>query len=196
MECAGPTCSNGLLHLPPVSRGRSVNPVTLEKKLPGPFAWLLVGNAMQLGQMPHLVIFSFVIDKVKERRRTYNPEVIRDRSDVFISVECHVDEDTGLTEAHAESTVADTIGAGIDTVSTSLHWPLLLLVKHLDIQARLQKQINKVMGHHRLALMEDKANLALYFIAMTIPYSTTSDVTIEGLLVFINQWSINHVPQK
>uniref|UniRef100_A0A8C2FCF9 Uncharacterized protein n=1 Tax=Cyprinus carpio TaxID=7962 RepID=A0A8C2FCF9_CYPCA len=40
------------------------------------------------------------------------------------------------------------------------------------------------------------------FVPVTIPHSTTSDVTIEGLhipkdtVVFINQWSVNHDPQK
>ncbi|KAL6478063.1 hypothetical protein MHYP_G00138980 [Metynnis hypsauchen] len=98
--------------------------VTLKKKLPGPFAWSLVGNAMQLGQMPHLMFIIFLAEK-----------------------------------------------------------------------AKLQEQINKVVGHHRLPSVEDKANLALCLVAMTIPHSSTSDVTIEGLLVFFNQLSINHNPQ-
>ncbi len=31
-----------------------VRNITIKKRLPGPFAWPLVGNAMQLGQMPHI----------------------------------------------------------------------------------------------------------------------------------------------
>ncbi|XP_034153124.1 cytochrome P450 1B1-like [Esox lucius] len=158
--------------------------------------------------------FNFVRDKVVEHRRTFDPEVTRDMSDAIIGVIDKADSDTGLTEAHAEGTVSDLIGAGLDTVSTCLHWLLLLLAKYPKIQIRLQEQIDKVVGRDRLPNMEDKASLAyldavIYetmrytsFVPLTIPHSTTSDVTIEGLhipkdtVVFINQWSVNHDPLK
>lgn len=158
--------------------------------------------------------FSFVKGKVVEHRLSYDPEVIRDMSDAFIGVMDHADEETGLTEAHTEGTVSDLIGAGLDTVSTALNWMLLLLVKYPSIQSKLQEQIDKVVGRDRLPSIEDRCNLAyldafIYetmrftsFVPVTIPHSTTSDVTIEGLhipkdtVVFINQWSVNHDPQK
>ncbi|XP_072545871.1 LOW QUALITY PROTEIN: cytochrome P450 1B1-like [Salminus brasiliensis] len=160
--------------------------------------------------------FNFVKDKVKERKETYNPEFTRDMSDYYaiITAVDHADEDTGLTGAYVESTVADIIGAGIDTVSTGLYWMFLLLVKYPEIQMKLQKQIGEVVGRDRLPSMEDKINLSYLeaffyetmrytsFVPMTIPHSTTSDVIIEGLyipkdtVVFINQWSINHDPHK
>ncbi|XP_064784391.1 cytochrome P450 1B1-like [Oncorhynchus masou masou] len=154
--------------------------------------------------------FTFVRDKVVEHRETFDPEVTRDMSDAIIGVIDKADSDTGLTEAHTEGTVSDLIGAGLDTVSTCLHWMLLLLVKYPNIQTRLQEQIDKVVGRDRLPCIEDKASLAyldavIYetmrytsFVPLTIPHSTTSDVTIEGFhipkdtVVFINQWSVNH----
>uniref|UniRef100_A0A8C1G6G2 Cytochrome P450, family 1, subfamily C, polypeptide 2 n=1 Tax=Cyprinus carpio TaxID=7962 RepID=A0A8C1G6G2_CYPCA len=158
--------------------------------------------------------FTFVKGKVVEHRQSYDPEVTRDMSDAFIGVIDHADTETGLTEAHTEGTVSDLIGAGQDTISTALHWMLLLLVKYPSIQTKLQEQIDKVVGRDRLPSVEDKSNLAyldafIYetmrytsFVPVTIPHSTTSDVTIEGLhipkdtVVFINQWSVNHDPQK
>ncbi|KAG7466329.1 hypothetical protein MATL_G00163810 [Megalops atlanticus] len=158
--------------------------------------------------------FAFVKDKVVEHRETYNPEVTRDMSDAIIGVIDRADRETGLTEAHTEGTVTDLIGAGLDTVSTALHWILLLLVKYPHIQSKLQEQIDKVVGRDRLPSMEDKSSLAyldafIYetmrftsFVPVTIPHSTTSDVTIQGVhipkdtVVFINQWSVNHDPQK
>uniref|UniRef100_A0A4W5PLP8 Cytochrome P450, family 1, subfamily C, polypeptide 2 n=1 Tax=Hucho hucho TaxID=62062 RepID=A0A4W5PLP8_9TELE len=156
--------------------------------------------------------FTFVRDKVVEHRETFDPEVTRDMSDAIIGVIDKADSDTGLTEAHTEGTVSDLIGAGLDTVSTFLHWMLLLLVKYPNIQTKLQEQIDKVVGRDRLPCIEDKASLAyldavIYetmrytsFVPLTIPHSTTSDVTIEGFhipkdtVVFINQWSVNHDP--
>ncbi|CAB1335128.1 unnamed protein product [Coregonus sp. 'balchen'] len=158
--------------------------------------------------------FTFVRDKVVEHRETFDPEVTRDMSDAIIEVIDKAGSDTGLTEAHTEGTVSDLIGAGLDTVSTCLHWMLLLLAKYPTIQTRVQEQIDKVVGRDRLPCIEDKASLAyldavIYetmrytsFVPLTIPHSTTSDVTIEGFhipkdtVVFINQWSVNHNPLK
>ncbi|XP_077052923.1 cytochrome P450 1C2 [Siphateles boraxobius] len=158
--------------------------------------------------------FAFVKGKVVEHRESYDPEITRDMSDAFIGVIDRADTETGLTEAHTEGTVSDLIGAGLDTVSTALNWMLLLLVKHPSIQSKLQEQIDKVVGRDRLPSIEDRSNLAyldafIYetmrftsFVPVTIPHSTTSDVSIEGLhipkdtVVFINQWSVNHDPQK
>ncbi|XP_052001435.1 cytochrome P450 1B1 [Xyrauchen texanus] len=157
--------------------------------------------------------FAYVKDKVVQHRDTYNPGVTRDMSDAIIGVIEH-GKDSSLTKDFVEGTVTDIIGAGQDTISTVMQWIFLLLVKHPSIQIKLQEQIDKVVGRDRLPSIEDKSNLAyldafIYetmrytsFVPVTIPHSTTSDVTIEGLhipkdtVVFINQWSVNHDPQK
>ncbi|XP_035389009.1 cytochrome P450 1B1-like [Electrophorus electricus] len=157
--------------------------------------------------------FAYVKDKVVQHRDTYNPDITRDMSDAIISVIEHGKNIT-LTKDFVEGTVTDLIGAGQDTVSTIMQWILLLLVKYPAIQAELQEQIDKVVGCDRLPSVEDKANLAhldafIYetmrytsFVPVTIPHSTTQEVTIDGFLipkdtvVFINQWSVNHDPEK
>lgn len=158
--------------------------------------------------------FGFVRNKVEEHRETFDPEVTRDMSDAIIGVIDNAERENGLTKGHTESTVADLIGAGLDTVSTALHWILLLLAKHPEIQTKLQQLVDKVVGRNKLPSVADRSHLAyldafIYetmrftsFVPVTIPHSTTSDVTIEGLhipkdtVVFINQWSINHDPLK
>ncbi|XP_047467908.1 cytochrome P450 1B1-like [Mugil cephalus] len=157
--------------------------------------------------------FGFVKDKVAQHRVSFNPEVTRDMSDAIINVIEH-GEDSGLTKEFVEATVTDLIGAGQDTMSTVMQWIILLLVKYPDLQAKLQELIDKVVGKDRLPSIEDRSSLAyldsfIYetmrftsFVPVTIPHSTTSDVTIDGLhipkdtVVFINQWSVNHDPLK
>uniref|UniRef100_I3KYY7 Cytochrome P450, family 1, subfamily C, polypeptide 1 n=1 Tax=Oreochromis niloticus TaxID=8128 RepID=I3KYY7_ORENI len=157
--------------------------------------------------------FGFVKDKVMQHRESFNPQVTRDMSDAIISVIEH-GEDSRLTKEFVEATVTDLIGAGQDTISTFMQWILLLLVKYPDVQAKLQELIDKVVGRDRLPSIEDRSSLAyldafiyetmrfISFVPLTIPHSTTSDVTIEGLhipkdtVVFINQWSVNHDPLK
>ncbi|KAL0969175.1 hypothetical protein UPYG_G00223460 [Umbra pygmaea] len=153
--------------------------------------------------------FAFVKEKVMQHRESFDPDVTRDMSDAFINRIEH-GKDSGLTKDFVEGTVTDIIGAGQDTISTGLQWILLLLIKYPHIQTKVQEQIDKVVGRDRLPNMEDKEGLAyldafIYetmrytsFVPLTIPHSTTSDVTIEGLhipkdtVVFINQWSVNH----
>ncbi|GAA6213729.1 cytochrome P450 1B1-like [Lates japonicus] len=157
--------------------------------------------------------FTFVKDKVVQHRESFSPDVTRDMSDAIINVIEH-GKDSGLTKEFVEATVTDLIGAGQDTISTAMQWIMLLLVKYPDEQAKLQQVIDKVVGPDRLPSMEDRSSLAyidafIYetmrftsFVPLTIPHSTTSDVTIEGLhipqdtVVFINQWSVNHDPLK
>uniref|UniRef100_A0A672K1U7 Cytochrome P450, family 1, subfamily C, polypeptide 1 n=1 Tax=Sinocyclocheilus grahami TaxID=75366 RepID=A0A672K1U7_SINGR len=145
--------------------------------------------------------FAYVKDKVVQHRDTYDPEVTRDMSDAIIGVIEHGKESM-LTKDFVESTVTDLI-AGLDTISTALHWMLLLLVKYPSIQTKLQEQIDKGVEH--LAYLEAfiyETMRYTSFVPVTIPHSTTSDVTIECLhipkdtVVFINQWSINNDPQK
>ncbi|CAL8295052.1 unnamed protein product [Arctogadus glacialis] len=155
--------------------------------------------------------FDFIQRKVVADRETFNPEVTRGMSDAIIGV-IEAEGNTGLTEAHTESTVSDLIGAGLDTISTALHWNCLLLAKYPDIQTQLQETIDREVGRDRLPTMEDRSALAyldaftyetmryISYVPVTIPHSTTSDVTVDGLLilkdtvVFVNQSSVNHDP--
>uniref|UniRef100_A0A3B5B008 Cytochrome P450, family 1, subfamily C, polypeptide 2 n=1 Tax=Stegastes partitus TaxID=144197 RepID=A0A3B5B008_9TELE len=155
--------------------------------------------------------FLFVKSKVEEHRETFDPEVTRDMSDAIIGV---INEGDQLTKSHTEATVADLLGAGLDTVSTCLHWMVLLLAKHPEMQTKLHELVDKVVGRNRLPSIEDRVHMAyldafIYetmrftsFVPVTIPHSTTSDVTVDGLhipkdtVVFVNQWSVNHDPLK
>lgn len=157
--------------------------------------------------------FTYVKDKVGQHRETFDPEVTRDMSDAIINVIEH-GKDSGLSKEFAEATLTDLIGAGQDTVSTAMQWIILLLVKYPDIQTKLHTVIDKVVGPDRLPTIEDRHSLPLLdafiyemmrftsFVPVTIPHSTTADVTIEGLhipkdtVVFVNQWSVNHDPLK
>uniref|UniRef100_A0A3B5LV85 Uncharacterized protein n=1 Tax=Xiphophorus couchianus TaxID=32473 RepID=A0A3B5LV85_9TELE len=172
-----------------------------------------VRNVYETFKVINSEFFSYVKDKVIQHRESFNPEVTRDMSDAIIKAIEH-GEESKLEREFVEATVTDLIGAGQDTMSTVMQWILLLLVKYPDYQAKLQQLIDKVVGQDRLPSVEDRSNLALLdafiyetmrftsFVPFTIPHSTTADVTIESLhipkdtVVFINQWSVNHDPQK
>ncbi|TSO67480.1 Cytochrome P450 1B1 [Bagarius yarrelli] len=134
--------------------------------------------------------FAYVKDKVIQHRDTYDPDVTRDMSDAIISVIEH-GKNKMLTKDFVEGTVTDLIGAGQDTVSTIMQWMLLLLPSMED----------KISLVHLDAFIYETMRYTS-FVPVTIPHSTTTDVTIKGFhipkdtVVFINQWSVNHDPQR
>ena len=81
-----------------------------------------------------------------------------------------------------------------------------------EVQQRLQREVDLVVGHQRLPRLDDQQALPwvmafIYevmrftsFVPLTIPHSTTTDTTFRGYsvpkntVVFVNQWSVNRSP--
>ncbi|XP_054655488.1 cytochrome P450 1B1 isoform X2 [Dunckerocampus dactyliophorus] len=157
---------------------------------------------------------AFILDKVKEHRKTMQLSTIRDMTDALIVAVDKLHDQSGyLPEKDVvPATVADIFGASQDTLSTSLQWIILILVKYPELQLRLQEEVDKVVDRSRLPSIEDQPQLPyvmafIYevmrftsFVPLTIPHSTTTDTSIHGYtipkntVVFVNQWSSNHNP--
>ncbi|XP_053451978.1 cytochrome P450 1A2 [Nycticebus coucang] len=106
--------------------------------------------------------------------------------------------------------VNDLFGAGFDTVTTALSWSLMYLVTKPEIQKKIQKELDTVIGRARQPRLSDRPQLPYMeafiletfrhssFVPFTIPHSTTRDTTLNGFFipkeccVFVNQWQVNH----
>uniref|UniRef100_A0A8C0MW85 Cytochrome P450 1A n=1 Tax=Canis lupus familiaris TaxID=9615 RepID=A0A8C0MW85_CANLF len=106
--------------------------------------------------------------------------------------------------------INDIFGAGFDTVTTAISWSLMYLVANPEIQRKIQKELDTVIGRARQPRLSDRPQLPLMeafileifrhtsFVPFTIPHSTTKDTTLKGFYipkeccVFINQWQVNH----
>uniref|UniRef100_A0A8D0DPT2 Unspecific monooxygenase n=1 Tax=Salvator merianae TaxID=96440 RepID=A0A8D0DPT2_SALMN len=161
-------------------------------------------------------LFDFVCSKVAQHRRTFQPGAPpRHISDAILEcMEYGPGLQQGLSGDYVEGTLSDLFGAGQDTTSTALSWVLLLLLKHPHLRRQLQADLDRVVGRCRLPTADDRASLPrleafLYetlryssFVPVTIPHATTADVLFdgffipEGTVVFVNQWSVNHDPQR
>ncbi|MDL1135861.1 cytochrome P450, partial [Yersinia pestis] len=109
--------------------------------------------------------------------------------------------------------VNDIFGAGFDTVTTAISWSLMYLVTKPEVQKKIQKELDTVIGRERWPRLSDRPQLPYMeafilelfrhtsFLPFTIPHSTTRDTTLNGFYipkdrcVFINQWQVNHDPE-
>ncbi|NWR33509.1 CP1A5 protein, partial [Tachuris rubrigastra] len=151
---------------------------------------------------------------VKEHYETYDENNIRDITDSLIEqcLEKKVETNTAMhiPKEKIVNLVNDIFGAGFDTVTTALSWSLLYLVTYPDMQKRIQKEVDQMIGQERRPRLSDRGMLPYTeafilemfrhssFLPFTIPHSTTKDTVLNGYYipkdrcVFINQWQVNH----
>uniref|UniRef100_A0A8C9Q4G9 Cytochrome P450 1A n=1 Tax=Spermophilus dauricus TaxID=99837 RepID=A0A8C9Q4G9_SPEDA len=103
--------------------------------------------------------------------------------------------------------VNDIFGAGLESVTTAISWSLMYLVTKPEIQKKIQKELDTVIGRERRPRLSDRPQLpspALQTLSLTDPsslLSTTRDTALNGFYipkercVFINQWQVNHDPE-
>ncbi|XP_040479055.1 cytochrome P450 1B1 [Ursus maritimus] len=202
--------------------GRTVGAGSLVDVLP----WLQrfpnpVRTAFREFQQLNRNFSNFVLDKFLRHRESLQPGAgPRDMMDAFIlsaGTEAAEGSDDGgarLDLEYVPATVTDIFGASQDTLSTALQWLLVLFTRYPEVQARVQAELDRVVGRARLPCLDDQPHLPyvmafLYeamrfssFVPVTIPHATTTHASVLGYhipkdtVVFVNQWSVNHDPAK
>ncbi|KAM5140193.1 cytochrome P450 2C18-like isoform 6-T6 [Callospermophilus lateralis] len=93
------------------------------------------------------------------------------------------------------STASDLFGAGTETTSTTLRYALLLLLKHPQVTAKVQEEIQCVIGRHRSPCMQDRSRMpytdaVLYeiqryidLLPVNLPHAVTCDVKFRNYLI-------------
>ena len=64
-----------------------------------------------------------------------------------------------IVEEQLRSTINDLFAAGILSTSSSIRWALLFLLHNPDIQTKLQKEIDHVVGEGRFPFLDDRKSL-------------------------------------
>ncbi|XP_076873285.1 cytochrome P450 2J4-like isoform X1 [Brachyhypopomus gauderio] len=127
------------------------------------FPWL-----MRRLRGPHQKIFllwkkvtDFVHSKITEHKVKYDPSNPRDYIDCFLTemAKWKNDEAAGFDMENLCYCTVDLFAAGSETTSTTMYSGLLYMIKYPEIQAKVQEEIDRVVGSSRQPSMSDKENL-------------------------------------
>ncbi|XP_045710272.1 cytochrome P450 2C26-like isoform X3 [Phyllostomus hastatus] len=92
-------------------------------------------------------------------------------------------------------TVSDLFGAGTETTSTTLRYALLLLLKHPEVLAKVQEEVDHVVGRDRSPCMKDKSSMPytdamvhetqryIDLIPNNLPHAVTCDIKFRNYLI-------------
>ncbi|XP_058386946.1 cytochrome P450 2A13-like isoform X1 [Diceros bicornis minor] len=103
----------------------------------------------------------FIAKKVEQNQRTLDPNSPRDFIDSFL-IHMQEEQKNPNTVFYLKNLVLTTLNlffAGTETVSTTLRYGFLLLMKHPDMEAKVHEEVDRVIGKNRQPKFEDRAKM-------------------------------------
>jgi len=148
-------------------------------------------------------MLNFMSNTIKEHEESIDPNEPRDFTDkVLIEIRKTTDKTSSfygdVGREYLANTMLDLFIAGSETTSTSLTWAVLLMTRHPDIQAKVQEELDNVVGKSRTPSIEDKANLHYTEAVLTeitryanivpqgIFHCSKNDFTVNGITIPAN----------
>uniref|UniRef100_A0A8C6Z2I0 Cytochrome P450 2G1-like n=1 Tax=Nothoprocta perdicaria TaxID=30464 RepID=A0A8C6Z2I0_NOTPE len=139
----------------------------------------------------------FIARHVEQHRATLDPAAPRDFIDCFLLQMDKEKDKAGseFNEKNLELTTLNLFFAGTETVSSTLRYGFLLLMKHPEVQEKLQEEIGRVIGSERAPAVEDRARMPYTdavihevqrvsdLLPMDVPHMVTRDTLFRGYLL-------------
>ncbi|XP_044535234.1 cytochrome P450 2D15 [Gracilinanus agilis] len=134
---------------------------------------------------------------LEEHKAAWDPAQPRDLTDAFL-LEMEKAKGTpgsSFNPANLRMVIGDLFTAGMVTSATTLRWALLLLLRHPDVQRKVQEEVDAVIGRSRRPTMKDQARMPFTsavihevqrfgdIVPLGVPHMTTRDTEIQGFLI-------------
>ncbi|KAG8552886.1 hypothetical protein GDO81_003129 [Engystomops pustulosus] len=153
--------------------------------VPGPHH-RLISISEELGE--------FIHERVKASQETLDPSSPRHFIDSFL-IKMEEEKKNPNTEFNLKNLLMTTHNlfvAGMETVTSTLRYGLLILLKYPEVQAKIQKEIDQVIGRDRVPNFEDR--MIMHYtqaviqevhrfgdvLPLNLPHMVTKDVEFRG----------------
>jgi len=136
---------------------------------------------------------------IDEHRKNFVPGKYDDYIDAYLNEVDRREKSKNNPELFDETALNINLrsffGAGTETTATTLRWGLLFLMMHPDIQAKVHKEIDDVIGRERSPSAEDKLKMPYTEATLqevhrrgsaawlSIPHSTTEESNLLGFRI-------------
>ncbi|KAG9464409.1 hypothetical protein GDO78_019982 [Eleutherodactylus coqui] len=145
-------------------------------------------------------LLQYVEKRVEMNKKTLDEHNPRDYIDAFL-IKMEKKSNNPKSEFHLTNlvnTVLQIIFAGVETISTTLTYSLLLLMKYPDVLAKINKEIDKVIGRERCPKIQDRNQMPftdaviheiqrfIDILPIGVPRKTAKDITYRGYSIPMN----------
>uniref|UniRef100_A0A8C0JIL8 Cytochrome P450 n=1 Tax=Chelonoidis abingdonii TaxID=106734 RepID=A0A8C0JIL8_CHEAB len=157
-------------------------------KIPGPH---------QTGSKCSQEIISFILERIKLQQATLDLNAPQNFIDCFL-VKMEQEKQNPATEFSLENLVMATFNlffAGTETISTTLRYGFLILLKYPQVQEKIHQEIDVVIGRDRAPTAEDRGRMPYTdatlheiqrfsdILPMSLPHTVTRDTRFRGYLI-------------
>ncbi|CAJ0946131.1 unnamed protein product [Ranitomeya imitator] len=142
-------------------------------------------------------IYDISADLIENHEKTLDPKNPRDYIDCFlIKIKQEADiPDTSFYIKSLPRTIQNLLFGGTETVSTTLRYGILILMKYPEIAERIQKEIDNVVGRDRSPSIADRSKMPYTeatihefmrfcdVIPISLPRSTSTNTVFRGFSI-------------
>ncbi|KAM4655398.1 cytochrome P450 2J4-like [Amazona ochrocephala] len=137
---------------------------------------------------------SFVQEEIDKHKEDWNPSESRDFIDSYLTEMAKV-SNVDFQDENLVACSLDLLLAGTETTSTTIRWALLFMAKYPEIQARVQAEIDAVIGQARQPALQDRDNMPYTnavihevqrkgnILPFSVPRMATKDTFVGGFFI-------------